>query len=137
MRELVPDWVDFNVWAVYRELGRLDDSYRALIAFFERIGPGGDVSREAMKRGWAESGWEGSIRALAHQSQASGAASPAATAGLYALIGETDEAFACLERGYRDRDRASLSMKTGFTFESLRSDPRFDDLLRRIGFPED
>jgi len=52
-------------------------------------------------------------------------------------IGETDEAFAWLERGYRARDPLMIATKADHTFDPLRSDPRFDDLLRRIGFPEE
>ena len=55
----------------------------------------------------------------------------------YALIGETEKAFEWLERGYRERDPRLLNLKFGPAFDPLRSDPRFDDLLRRIGFPEE
>ena len=136
MRELVPNWVDANVYMVYRMLGRLDDSYRALLAFFERIGPRGDKLRDAAKRGWAEGGWEGSMRALALAQALARGASPAIIAFFYAWIGETDEAFAWLERGYRDRDPQIIQLKSYVGVDSLRSDPRYDDLLRRIGFPE-
>ena len=136
MRELVPNWADANVYMVYRMLGRLDDSYRALIAFFERIGPRGDKLRDAAKRGWAEGGWEGSMRALALAQALARGASPAIIAFFYAWIGETDEAFAWLERGYRDRDPQIIQLKSYVGVDSLRSDPRFEDLLRRIGFPE-
>ena len=50
--------------------------------------------------------------------------------------GETDEAFAALERGYRAREPAMIYLKGNPDLDSLRSDPRFDDLVRRIGFPE-
>jgi len=52
------------------------------------------------------------------------------------MIGETDEAFAWLERGFRDRDPLMVATRTDPCFDPIRSDPRFDDLFRRIGFPE-
>jgi hypothetical protein len=63
--------------------------------------------------------------------------SPWLMATFYTQIGETDEAFTCLERGYRDRDPLMIFTKADPVFVPLRSDPRFDELLRRIGFPEE
>ena len=54
----------------------------------------------------------------------------------YTLIGETDEAFAWLERGYREHDSLIVQLKANPLLDPLRADPRFQDLLRRIGFPE-
>ncbi len=56
---------------------------------------------------------------------------------LSALIGETDEGMTWLERAYEERDPLLLNAKTDPHLDSLRSDPRFQDLLRRIGFPEE
>ncbi len=53
-----------------------------------------------------------------------------------ALIGGTEEAMTWLERAYEERQPLLLLVKTGRNMDPLRSDPRFDDLLRRIGFPE-
>ncbi len=44
--------------------------------------------------------------------------------------------FTWLERAYRERDPIMILLMTGRWFDPLRSDPRYDDLLRRIGFPE-
>ncbi len=53
-----------------------------------------------------------------------------------AFIGETEEAMTWLERAYGERDPLLLVIKTDPLLDPLRSDPRFQDLLRRIGFPE-
>ena len=53
-----------------------------------------------------------------------------------AVIGETEEAFAWLERAYEEREPLLLLARTDPRLDPLRSDPRFQDLLRRIGFPE-
>jgi hypothetical protein len=90
-----------------------------------------------MQRGSAEGGWEGSLRAWLESATSAGGFSPVLIAGACTMIGETDEAFAWLERGYRERDPGMVHMKTQPTFDPLRSDPRFDALLRRIGFLEE
>ncbi len=57
-------------------------------------------------------------------------------ADLSAMIGETEEAMTWLERAYEERDPQLLLVKVDPSLDPLRSDPCFDDLLRRIGFPE-
>jgi TolB-like protein/DNA-binding winged helix-turn-helix (wHTH) protein/Tfp pilus assembly protein PilF len=52
-------------------------------------------------------------------------------AEVYAVMGEKDEAFAWLEKAYRERAPHLLSLKVEPTLDSLRADPRFSDLLRR------
>jgi len=56
-------------------------------------------------------------------------------AEVYAALGDKDHAFECLEKAYRDRDFTFEFLKYEPYWESLRSDPRFKDLLRRIGLP--
>ncbi len=52
------------------------------------------------------------------------------------MIGETEDAMTWLERAYEERDPVLLLAKTDPRLDPLRSDPRVQDLLRRIGFPE-
>ncbi|HEY3204735.1 MAG TPA: protein kinase [Thermoanaerobaculia bacterium] len=54
---------------------------------------------------------------------------------LYAGLGDRDRAFACLEKAYAERSGAVPGLKVYPEFEPLRSDPRFADLLRRLGLP--
>ena len=61
---------------------------------------------------------------------------PFRAALLYAYLGERDEAFRWFERGYRERSPDMVYLKTHPLAQSLRGDPRFDDLLDRIGLGE-
>jgi TolB-like protein/Flp pilus assembly protein TadD len=54
-------------------------------------------------------------------------------AWLYGALGEPDRTFALLETAYEEREGLLKSLKVEPTFAPLRSDPRFADLLRRIG----
>jgi serine/threonine protein kinase/tetratricopeptide (TPR) repeat protein len=49
---------------------------------------------------------------------------------IYAALGEKDQAFEWLEKGYEDR--SILNIKADPAFDPLRSDPRWADLLRRM-----
>jgi eukaryotic-like serine/threonine-protein kinase len=57
--------------------------------------------------------------------------SPITIALVYVSLGQKDEALAWLERGYEERE--SGMMLRNPQFDSLRSDPRFDTLVRKIG----
>ena len=46
-----------------------------------------------------------------------------------------DEAFANLEKAYKEHWWAMVRLKSGSEWEALRGDPRFDELLRRMNFP--
>lgn len=58
-----------------------------------------------------------------------------AIAQLYASLGEKDQAFAWLEKDFQTRDGGLTLIKAAPYFDSLHSDPRFADLVRRIGLP--
>ena len=54
-------------------------------------------------------------------------------AGIYAELGRKDEAFAWLEKAYRERSPTLVDLKVDPTLDALRSDPRYVELLRRVG----
>jgi Flp pilus assembly protein TadD len=56
-------------------------------------------------------------------------------AGIYAGLEEKDQAFACLEKAYEQREQGLAVMKREPMFDPLRSDSRFQDLLRRMKLP--
>jgi serine/threonine protein kinase/tetratricopeptide (TPR) repeat protein len=56
-----------------------------------------------------------------------------AAAGSYARLSEKDAAFAALERDFHDHSDRLLTLKADPYFDNIRSDPRFADLVRRIG----
>jgi hypothetical protein len=53
----------------------------------------------------------------------------------YAKLGDKDAAFAALEKAFENRS-GILYIKCDPELDSIRSDPRFADLLRRMGLPE-
>ena len=54
-------------------------------------------------------------------------------ATIYAALGDNDQAMSWLEKGYEGRFNPGVLLRPGF--DPLRSDPRFQQLLRRIGLP--
>ncbi len=59
---------------------------------------------------------------------------PMETAMLYAIVADVDEAFHWIDKAIEERHRGALLLGTWEMFDSLRSDPRFNAALKRIGF---
>ena len=57
-------------------------------------------------------------------------------AGYYASLGDMDQAFHSLEKAYAQREDDLVLLKTNPWLDPLRSDPRYDELVRRMNFPE-
>ena len=57
-------------------------------------------------------------------------------ASVYAGLEEKEKVFAWLEKAFQERSLAIVGLKSDQYWDSLRSDPRFADLLRRVGLPQ-
>jgi hypothetical protein len=55
---------------------------------------------------------------------------------LHFLLGNRDRAFQWLNRAYEGRSASLPGLKTDPWWDALRPDPRFQELVRRVGFPE-
>jgi hypothetical protein len=57
-------------------------------------------------------------------------------ADIYAQRGDADQAFAWADRAYAHRDSGMTWIEIDTDFRSLRGDPRFKALLRKMNLPE-
>ena len=57
-------------------------------------------------------------------------------AAVQPALGDKDKAFAELEKAYQARDWDMHRLKVDPFMETLRPDPRFADLVKRIGLPQ-
>ena len=55
---------------------------------------------------------------------------------LYGALGDLNEAFVWMKKAYEERDPQLTYLKAGRRFEPLRHDPRFVDLIRRVGLSQ-
>ena len=55
---------------------------------------------------------------------------------LYSTLGRLDDALEALEQSFLDRDWQMIWLQTTHLYDPLRDDPRFQDILRRMNFPE-
>jgi tetratricopeptide (TPR) repeat protein len=93
----------------------------------------------AVERGFRSGGWKGALTKgieVRQKQRKTGYSSAYDIATLYAELGEKDEAFKWLNAAYQEHDINLMSIKTDFTFDALRSDPRFAELVRKVGLPQ-
>jgi hypothetical protein len=57
-------------------------------------------------------------------------------AAIYAALGDAERAFDLLERSYPDKEWWITTIKIHPWLDPLRDDPRLDDIVRRMNFPE-
>jgi TolB-like protein/DNA-binding winged helix-turn-helix (wHTH) protein len=99
------------------------------------------VSKEELsvfRQAFASSGTNGFLRAELKSAIATSKrqhVKPGDLGPLYARLGENDQAFEWLEKDYQERAPYIAFMKVDPSLDSLHSDPRFQELLRRLGLP--
>jgi len=59
-----------------------------------------------------------------------------AIAAEYSRLGDKDRTFEWLEKAYAEHAPSLVHLREELAFDNVRSDPRFADLLRRIGLPQ-
>lgn len=94
----------------------------------------------AMENGFHSAGWKGALTKAINFRQAqrakTGYGSPVEIAELYAGRGDKDQAFRWLNIAYQEHDWLLIGLNTFIPFDPLRSDPRFSDLERKVGLPQ-
>ena len=93
----------------------------------------------AMEQGFRSAGWKGALTKGVEIRQAqrkTGYSSAYNIASLYADLGDKDQAFRWLNTAYQERDWLLLGLKTDFSLDPIRSDPRFAELVRKVGLPQ-
>jgi tetratricopeptide (TPR) repeat protein len=62
--------------------------------------------------------------------------SPYSVAAIYARLGDKEAALEWLEKAYRDGAYGILFLKSAPEWDGFRSEPRFQDVMRRVGLPQ-
>jgi TolB-like protein/Tfp pilus assembly protein PilF len=123
---------------VYESLGRHEE---AVAAYLKERSLSGDAAegvqalRDAYRAGGIRGYWR---KYLEHQRETAKRehVSPVTFASIYAHLNEKEQELEWLEKAYQQHTPALYQLKESRTWDSLRSDPRFQDLLRRMNFPK-
>ncbi len=131
--------MDPGFGAAHRVLSRIHEALRHYEDAIGDLERGKTLSREqaselrtALSREGPHGYWRGMLRIVRSQP----VARPDLLAKCHGELGELDSAFAELERAYAARIGQLVGLRVNPAFDSLRDDPRFDELVRRVGIPE-
>jgi TolB-like protein/Tfp pilus assembly protein PilF len=132
-------------WFLYRTLAythfQLGQKEEALANALKASAASGALPRVRQMEGFIQ-GANGNrseaiaIARLLEDEFAKGQADGRDVAVVYAGLGLTDRVFEWLEKDFQNRSTSLVELRMEVPFLPLRSDPRFKDLLRRIGLPE-
>jgi serine/threonine-protein kinase len=120
---------NFRLGDGYAQLGRYDEAIAAFEKIREVMPKGGDF-QAGIARVYALMGRKREARQMISGLKANAYF----IAGVYATLGDKDEAFRILEKAVEER-QALVILKVEPPLESLHSDPRWQALLRRMNFP--
>ncbi len=124
---------------VYLHGGKQDDAIREFQNALELAGAADTDIQLDLGFAYAVSGRPDEARRILanlQQLHQQGIVPAASLATLYGALGESNEAFVWLEKAYQERDPQLTYLKAGRRFEPLRKDPRFGQLVRRVGLPD-
>jgi TolB-like protein/DNA-binding winged helix-turn-helix (wHTH) protein len=144
-------WAHYQLGLVYERTGRDSEAVQESLKAEELFGMSQDRLAE-LRKVYHQSGEKGYWRKiLAFCQEASKHprkfASPsgygwfdymqnADVAAVQVRLGEFNAALESLERGYAKHDAQLIYLKVDPYWDDLRSDPRFQDLIRRVGLPQ-
>lgn len=113
---------------IYEEKGMFEEA----VGEYAGVGsPRATALKNAFETGGAKAYWRRTLK-LAIEA---GNPNPYLLAKCYVRIGDIDKAFEFLEKSYEVRGPLLVWLKVSPEFDSIRSDPRFVDLMQRVGPP--
>lgn len=95
----------------------------------------------ALNSGFRAGGWPAAAHkwievAIAQYKAGANFRAPYEVAELYADLGDKDHAFEWLNTAYQEHSAGLIRLRTDPILDPLRSDPRYAELVRKIGFPQ-
>jgi tetratricopeptide (TPR) repeat protein len=133
-----------NVYSHLADAYRLTGQYELWLEAEEKVAtlsdePGRLSVVKAMKEEYAKSGFRGALKReaeLVEEASKHTYIDPALLASIYGMLGDKDKAFAWLEKAYAEKSAFISYIKVARDYDSLRSDPRYTNLLKRMGLPQ-
>jgi TolB-like protein/DNA-binding winged helix-turn-helix (wHTH) protein len=138
--EVAPNWVwaHFMMAQVLEQQGQFKEAAQESLKADELFGTDPKKIaqlKEAMTKSGAQGYWRRTLENY-RESAKSNYVPPGLVAQACVRVGDKECAFEWLERGFKERDDLMIDLKVEPVFDNLRSDPRFQDLVHRVGIPQ-
>jgi TolB-like protein/DNA-binding winged helix-turn-helix (wHTH) protein/Tfp pilus assembly protein PilF len=137
--ELDPNfpWGHYDLALVYEQMGRSTESVQEYLKFETLAGADPKTIarlQETLDKSGARGFWRQRLQDY-REAAKSRYVSAGMAAGVCSRVGNRDCAFEWLERAFRQRDDLMINLNADPVFDGIRMDPRFQDLVHRVGLP--
>ena len=132
LAEMEPTLPWAHTWLshIYRQQGNYAASVESRAVSLETSGKADEA--RAVRASFAKDGWNGFLREMVRQNAINPEATRTLEASFFALLGEREKAIDALIRGAEEGDFWLFRIKFDPAFDSLRGDPRFEDLVKKF-----
>ena len=135
--EISPEFVvtHHNVRLIYEQKGMYEEAIAESRSFGESGRQAAPLLEEAYRTAGTRGYWQKRLELTLERAKQEYIL-PTVIAQIYTRLSDTQRAFEWLEKAYADRDSDLGYLRVEPIYDPLRSDPRFQDLLRRMNLPE-
>lgn len=136
LAEMEPTLPWAHTWLshIYRQQGNYAASVESRAVSLETSGKADEA--KAVRVSFAKDGWNGFLREMVRQNALNPEATRTLEASFFALLGEREKAIGALIRGAEEGDFWLFRIKFDPAFDSLRGDPRFEELVKKFDTPQ-
>jgi TolB-like protein/DNA-binding winged helix-turn-helix (wHTH) protein len=128
----------YDLALVYEQMGKPTESVQEYLKFESLSGAEPQTIarlQEAFGKSGAKGFWRRRLESY-REAAKSGYVNAGMVAQACARVGERDCAFEWLEKGFQDRSDLMVTLNADPVFDGIRTDGRFQDLIRRVGLPQ-
>jgi TolB-like protein/DNA-binding winged helix-turn-helix (wHTH) protein/Tfp pilus assembly protein PilF len=126
-----------SLYTIYEQKRMYPEAVESYLKFRSLAGDRPEII-EDYRETFRVAGWTGFLRKQLEAQEKNArkrAPNPSGLADVYARLGQKEEAFKWLEKSFEARDPAILQFKIEPVYDNLRDDPRYVELIRKIGLP--
>ncbi|MCJ7457957.1 MAG: tetratricopeptide repeat protein, partial [candidate division Zixibacteria bacterium] len=124
---------------VNKRKGKYDEAVEGILKGLSFAGFLSQEEVTTLREAYVSSGWTGYLRKwleITWPRVKQGQVLYYEIAAMYARLDETEKAIEYLEKAYEEHDYNLSGLRRNDDFEKLRSNPRFIQLIKKMGFPE-